>query len=140
MNKGIKEKELLRSFPLTSIRFCLSLRSTRQASISRSFIRCTWISALRASRRCRLFPPEPDASGEGRHLVLDFVNEADEIREAFKPYYEQTIVGERAETRHLYELQARLDSYHVFYKAEVEEFSRVFYKPAETQNPADHAR
>ena len=57
----------------------------------------------------------------------------EEILEAFQPYYEQTIIGERAEAKQLYELQAKLDAYQVYYKAEVEEFCKVFYKPKRNQ-------
>ena len=80
------------------------------------------------------------AAGKEETFVLDFVNEHAEIREAFQPYYEQASVGERAEARQLYELQAKLDARQVYYQAEVEEFCRVFYKPKPNQTPMDHAR
>jgi type I restriction enzyme R subunit len=73
-------------------------------------------------------------------LSLDFVNETDEILEAFEPYYERTDVGEQVEPRHLYELQARLEDARVFYKTEVEELARIFYKPIEKQTAADNAK
>jgi len=78
--------------------------------------------------------------GKEDTFVLDFVNEPDEILEAFQPYYEQTLIGERADPKQLYELQAKLDAQQVYYKAEVEEFCKVFYKPKRTQTPRDHAR
>ena len=37
--------------------------------------------------------------GKEDTFVLDFVNEPEEILDAFQPYYEQTLVGERAEPR-----------------------------------------
>jgi type I restriction enzyme R subunit len=40
----------------------------------------------------------------------------------------------------MYELQARLEGYQIYYKAEVEEFCKVFYKPRRNHTPADHAR
>jgi type I restriction enzyme R subunit len=79
-------------------------------------------------------------SGKEDTFVLDFVNEPDEILKAFQPYYEQTLIGERAEAQQLYELQAKLDGHQVYYEAEVEEFCKVFYKPKPNQMPADHAR
>ncbi len=86
------------------------------------------------SRLNRTHPGKEDT------FVLDFVNEPEEIRAAFQPYYERTLVGEQADPRQLYELQAKLDSQQVYHKAEVEEFCRVFYKPKERQTPTDHAR
>jgi type I restriction enzyme R subunit len=79
-------------------------------------------------------------SGKEDTFVLDFVNEPDEILKAFQPYYEQTLIGERAEPQQLYELQAKLDGHQVYYKAEVDEFCKVFYKPKPNQTTADHAR
>jgi len=86
------------------------------------------------SRLNRTHPGKEDT------FVLDFVNEPDEILAAFQPYYERTLVGEQADPRQLYELQAKLDAAQVYYRAEVEEFARVFYKPRRSQTPADHAR
>jgi len=86
------------------------------------------------SRLNRTHPGKEDT------FVLDFVNETQEILDAFQPYYEQTTVGEQAEPQQLYELQAKIDAQQVYYKSEVEEFSKVFYKPRGYQTPADHAR
>jgi type I restriction enzyme R subunit len=86
------------------------------------------------SRLNRTHPGKEDT------FVLDFVNEPDEILAAFQPYYEQTLIGEQADPKQLYELQAKLDSQQVYHRAEVEEFCRVFYKPKRNQTPADHAR
>jgi len=79
-------------------------------------------------------------AGKEDTFVLDFVNEPDEILSAFQPYYEQTLVGEQADPKQLYELQAKLDAQQVYFKAEVEEFAKVFYKPRRNQTPTDHAR
>ena len=86
------------------------------------------------SRLNRTHPGKEDT------FVLDFVNEPDEVLTAFQPYYEQTLVGEQADPKQLYELQAKLDAQQVYFKAEVEEFAKVFYRPKQTQSAADHAR
>lgn len=78
--------------------------------------------------------------GKEDTFVLDFVNEPEEIQKAFQPYYEQTEVGERVEPGQLYELQARLDNFQVYYREEVEAFARIFFKPREKQSSADHGR
>jgi type I restriction enzyme, R subunit len=79
-------------------------------------------------------------SGKEDTFVLDFVNEEKEIQEAFQPYYERTTVGERAEPRQLYELQAKMDAEQVYHKQEVEEFCKVFYRPKRNTTAQDHAR
>ncbi|MFQ5745278.1 MAG: hypothetical protein ACE5HV_17120, partial [Acidobacteriota bacterium] len=70
------------------------------------------------SRLNRTHPGKEDT------FVLDFVNEPEEILTAFQPYYEQTLIGERAEAKQLYELQAKLGAQQVYHEAEVEEFCR----------------
>jgi type I restriction enzyme R subunit len=77
--------------------------------------------------------------GKEDTFVLDFVNDADEIRTAFQPYYEETILGESTDPHQLYELQHRLDALQVLHAAEVESFAKVFYKPRGKQSKADHA-
>jgi len=79
-------------------------------------------------------------AGKEDTFVLDFVNEPEDILHSFQPYYEQTLIGEQAEARQLYDLQAKLDAEQVYYKAEVEEFAKVFYKPKASQTQHDHAK
>jgi len=79
-------------------------------------------------------------SGKEDTFVLDFVNKPEEIFEAFKPYFEVTHVGEEADPRQLYDLQARLDERHVYHQNEVEEFCGVFFKAKAVQTPSDHAK
>jgi len=85
------------------------------------------------SRLNRICPGKEDT------FVLDFVNERDDILEAFKPYYEQTIVGEQADPAQLYALQAKMEAQHVYRCDEVGAFCKVFFKPKATQTPTDHA-
>jgi type I restriction enzyme R subunit len=68
------------------------------------------------------------------------VNEQEEISAAFQPYYEQTLVGEQADPKQLYDLQARLEEKKIYHNAEVEEFCKVFYKPRKNQSPSDHGK
>ena len=86
------------------------------------------------SRLNRIHPAKEDT------FVLDFVNEADEILSAFQPYYERTLVGEQVKPGQLYELQAKLDKYQIYFHSEVEEFARLFYRPRSARNGGDHAR
>jgi type I restriction enzyme R subunit len=77
--------------------------------------------------------------GKEDTFVLDFVNKEEDILEAFKPYYEQTAIGEHADLRQLYELQTKMEAQHVYHAQEVEAFCKVFFKNKATQTPSDHA-
>ena len=78
-------------------------------------------------------------AGKEDTFVLDFVNEAEEIREAFKPFYEVPAVDQQVEPGQLYALQHTLAEQQVYYPNEVEEFAKVFFKPKQSQTPNDHA-
>ena len=72
--------------------------------------------------------------GKKGAMVLDFANEAEEIRKAFEPYYETTLLSEETDPNLLYEVQSRLLNYGVFVAGDVEAFGRVYFDPKGTQD------
>jgi len=141
MNKGIREKELPERFGTEEYQVLL-VAEKYQTGFDQPLLHTMYIdkrlAGLQAvqtlSRLNRTHPGKEDT------FILDFVNEPEEILEAFQPYYQQTLIGERAEPQQLYELQAKLDAEQVYYKTEVEEFCKIFFKPIRNQLPSDHAR
>jgi len=79
------------------------------------------------------------AAGKSDTFVLDFVNDEEEIRRSFQPYYERTTVSETADPQHLYELQHHLEAAQVYTQSEVDAFCKVFYAPKQKQTTADNA-
>jgi type I restriction enzyme R subunit len=141
MNGGIKAKELPEKFSSEEYQVLIVAEKYQtgfdQPLLHTMFVdkRLSGIQAVQTlSRLNRTHPAKEDT------FVLDFVNDPQEILDSFQPYYEQTLIGEQAEAKQLYELQARLDAQQVYYKAEVEEFCRVFYKPKASQTQLDHAK
>jgi len=70
-------------------------------------------------------------------FVLDFVNAPDEIQEAFRQYYEGSVMGEEVDPDRLYEVKAKLDASGVL-QEEVDEFAKIFFAPKRRQSPSDH--
>jgi type I restriction enzyme R subunit len=141
MNGGIKEKELPERFGTDQYQVLLVAEKYQtgfdQPLLHTMYVdkRLSGIQAVQTlSRLNRINPGKEDT------FVLDFVNEPEEILAAFQPYYEQTLIGERADPKQLYELQAKLEAQQVYYKAEVAEFCKVFYKPKRHQTTFDHAQ
>ena len=66
-------------------------------------------------------------------MVIDFANESDDIRSAFQPYYETTILSEATDPNLLYEVQTRLKTYPVFTDEDVDAYAAVFFQPGSTQ-------
>jgi type I restriction enzyme R subunit len=77
--------------------------------------------------------------GKENPFVLDFVNEAEDIYRAFKPYYDATSLQEGSDPQQLENLKHDLDAAQVYFWSEVEAFARVFYKPVARQSAQDHA-
>ena len=80
------------------------------------------------------------APGKAPPFVLDFVNDPENIRDAFAPYYDRTELLETSDPYRLEELKHELDRTQVYHHAEVEAFAQVFYLPQAKQRPGDHAR
>jgi type I restriction enzyme, R subunit len=72
--------------------------------------------------------------GKKGTMVLDFANEADEIKAAFEPYYETTLLSEATDPNLLYEIQTRLAAFPVYVQADVDAFAKVYYDPKATQD------
>jgi type I restriction enzyme R subunit len=141
MNKGIREKELPERFGTEQYQVLLVAEKYQtgfdQPLLHTMYVdkRLSGIQAVQTLSRLNR-----THSGKEDTFVLDFINEPEEILAAFQPYYEQTLIGERADPKQLYELQAKLEAQQVYYIKEVEEFSKVFYTPKRHQTTADHAR
>ncbi len=73
-------------------------------------------------------------AGKQGTMVLDFANEAEEVKKAFEPYYETTLLSEETDPNLLYEVQDRLLDFGVFSGADVEVFARVFFAAKTTQD------
>ncbi|MCA9605153.1 MAG: putative DNA binding domain-containing protein [Myxococcales bacterium] len=72
----------------------------------------------------RLNRTHPDKDGT---MVLDFANDAEDIRSAFEPYYDVTLLSEGTDPNLLYELQGRLLDFGAFVEADVEAFARIYF-------------
>ena len=140
MNKGIREKELADKFASYEYQVLLVAEKYQtgfdQPLLHTMYVdkRLSGVQAVQTlSRLNRTAPGKEDT------FVLDFVNDPEEIYESFKPYYEQSSIGEQADPHQLYELQARMDEQHIYHKDEVEDFCRIFFKSKATQSLSDHA-
>lgn len=78
-------------------------------------------------------------AGKNEPFVLDFVNKPEEIYAAFKPYFDSTSLQESANPEMLPSIKHELDLLQIYHWSEVEAFARIFYRPENRQNPADHA-
>jgi type I restriction enzyme R subunit len=76
-------------------------------------------------------------AGKEDTFILDFENTAEEIKEAFAPYYEQPEIDEPTDPNLLYTLKTGLEGFQYFWHQEVEDFAHVFFKARAAQKPSD---
>ncbi|MGX9241262.1 type I restriction endonuclease subunit R [Pantoea dispersa] len=139
MNGGLKEKELPDTFAKPDFRVLLVAEKYQtgfdQPLLHTMYVdkRLAGIQAVQTlSRLNRTHPLKDDT------FVLDFVNEPGEIQEAFRQYYDGSVMGEQVDPDKLYEVKAELDASGVYLQTEVAEFTRVFFAPKRRQSPGDH--
>ncbi|MFH0350417.1 MAG: DEAD/DEAH box helicase family protein, partial [Chromatiales bacterium] len=79
------------------------------------------IKAVQAlSRLNRAHPQKHDV------FVLDFMNDAETIQEAFADYYRTTMLAEETDPNKLHDLKATLDGYQVYAAAQIEELVALY--------------
>ena len=67
------------------------------------------------------------ATGKTDVQVLDFVNEPDQIQEAFQQYYQTTTLAEETDPNRLYDLQDQLEGFDLYDADTINRFRDVFY-------------
>jgi len=123
---GIPERQTAETFKGSEYRF-LVVAEKFQTGFDQPLLHTMYVdkklSGLHAvqalSRLNRVHPEKTDT------MVLDFVNEADDIRDAFQPYYETTILSEATDPNLLYDHQRKLLDFGLFGEDEVDRFAEL---------------
>ena len=139
MNHGISEKELPETFATPAYQVLL-VAEKYQTGFNQPLLHTMYVDRRLAgiqavqtlSRLNRVHPRKEDT------FVLDFVNDREEIREAFKTYYEGAEMGEEADPARMYAIKGELDASGVYLDEEVERFCAVYFTPRQRQSEADH--
>src|SRR4030066_934495 len=80
------------------------------------------VNAVQTLSRLNRRPP-----GKDNAFVLDFVNETEEIKEAFQPYYETTILSEGTDPHILYQIEQDIYKFDVIDQSDVGQFTVLWY-------------
>lgn len=139
MNGGIKEIELPEKFDTPEYQVLLVAEKYQtgfdQPLLHTMYVdkRLSGIQAVQTlSRLNRMHTLKEDT------FVLDFVNDREEIKEAFKQYYEGAEMGEEADPNQMYAIKVELDGSGVYLQEDVQRFIGVYFKPKQRQSAADH--
>jgi type I restriction enzyme, R subunit len=139
MNLGVREKELPERFAAQEYQVLLVAEKYQtgfdQPLLHTMYVdkRLAGIQAVQTlSRLNRIHPLKEDT------FVLDFVNDREEIREAFKTFYEGAEMGEEVDPARLYAVKGELDAAGVYLEEEVGRFCDVYFKPKQKHSALDH--
>ncbi|MCF8999832.1 type I restriction endonuclease subunit R [Acinetobacter nectaris] len=78
------------------------------------------------------------AYGKEDTFVLDFVNSHEDIRKAFKPFYELTTLGDVPTEQKLNELGHTLDEWKFYFETDLNEFANTWFKPRSKLTNLEH--
>ncbi|MBQ6901192.1 MAG: type I restriction endonuclease subunit R [Firmicutes bacterium] len=65
--------------------------------------------------------------GKNDTFILDFVNSADDIKEAFQPFYRETSLSQEVNTDLIYKLQKELHDYKIYSANDIDAFCNIYY-------------
>ena len=139
MNQGIRETELPEHFATGEYQVLL-VAEKYQTGFDQPLLHTLYVDKRLAgiqavqtlSRLNRTHPHKEDT------FVLDFVNDRDEIREAFKTYYEGAELGDEVEPARMYAIKEELDASGIYLAEEVERFCTIYFKSSKRQSQQDH--
>ena len=72
-------------------------------------------------------------AGKEQTFVIDFYNEAEDIKEAFEPYYNTTELEDVTDPNIVYDIQYKLQESDIFTTIDVENYAKAFFNPKGTQ-------
>ncbi|WP_062228589.1 type I restriction endonuclease subunit R [Aureimonas frigidaquae] len=141
MNLSVREKELPDVFAKSEYQVLLVAEKYQtgfdQPLLHTMYVdrRLSGIQAVQTlSRLNRTHPFKEDT------FILDFVNDRNEIQEAFKTYYEGAEIGEEVDPNRMYQIKGELDSSGIYTLSDVDIFSEIYFKPKLKQSAADHQK
>lgn len=127
-DEGIGERQTAAEFEKPDVRF-LVVANKFQTGFDQPLLHTMYVdkklggvNAVQTLSRLNRTHPDKDGT-----MVLDFANEADDIRTAFEPYYDATLLSEATDPNLLYEIQGRLLDFGAFGEADVEAFARIYF-------------
>ena len=139
MNLGVREKELPEKFATQDYQVLLVAEKYQtgfdQPLLHTMYVdkRLAGIQAVQTlSRLNRTHRLKEDT------FVLDFVNDREEIRDAFKVYYEGAEMGDEVDPAQMYLIKGELDGSGVYLDEELDRFCDVYFNRKRRQSAQDH--
>jgi type I restriction enzyme R subunit len=125
---GFPEKQTVHEFAKSENKF-LIVASKYQTGFDQPLLACMYVdkklggvNAVQTLSRLNRSHKDKEET-----FVLDFVNETDDIIDAFQPYYTTTVLSEGTDQNMLYDLKRDIMAFKAFSAEEVEGFASEFF-------------
>ena len=141
MNGGIKSKEIPEKFESDEYQVLLVANKFQtgfdQPLLHTMFVdkRLAGVQAVQTLSRLNR-----TATGKEDTFVLDFVNNQEDIYQAFKPYYEETPIGEGADPQQLNDLSHQLYAWQLFSHDDVNQWCEIWFRPKTSLTGGEHQK
>lgn len=141
MNNGIKESELPERFNSEEYQVLLVAEKYQtgfdQPLLHTMYVdkRLSGIHAVQTLSRLNR-----TTRGKEDTFVLDFVNQPEEIYEAFKPFYEATSMGDLSDPQQLNDLAHRLSEWRVYDPVDVDAWCEIWFRNRMNPTGGEHKR
>ncbi|MGG6238733.1 type I restriction endonuclease subunit R [Nodosilinea sp. AN01ver1] len=141
MNKGIKESELRDKFDTEEYQLLL-VAEKYQTGFDQPLLHTMYVDKRLAGVQAvqTLSRLNRTASGKTDTFVLDFVNSPADIYTAFKPYYEDTPVGEQSDPQQLNDLAHRIEQWQLFDQDRVNQWCEVWFRNRQNLTGGEHQK
>lgn len=130
MNPGLKGRDMRKAFDTDDYQVMLVANKFQtgfdQPKLCAMYVdkKLSGVEAVQTlSRLNRTYP------GKTVTFVLDFFNKAEEIKEAFEPYYNSASLTDVTDPNMIFELQFKLDAFGIYQRNEIEQFAQAYFDP-----------
>jgi type I restriction enzyme, R subunit len=141
MNRGIKSSEIADKFGSDAYQVLLVANKFQtgfdQPLLHTMFVdkRLDGVQAVQTLSRLNR-----TTTGKEDTFVLDFVNKPEDIYQAFKPYYEETPIGETADPQQLNDLSYQLYQWQLFSQENVNQWCEIWFRPKTSLTGVEHKK
>lgn len=130
MNPNLKGREMRKAFDTDEYQVMLVANKFQtgfdQPKLCAMYVdkKLAGVDAVQTLARLnRTYPGKEDV------FILDFMNTPEEIKEAFDPFYETTMLSDVTDPNIVFEIQMQLESEGIFTQKEVDDFADAFFDP-----------
>lgn len=141
MNNGIRESELPDKFGTGEYQV-LIVAEKYQTGFDQPLLHTMYVDKRLAGVQAvqTLSRLNRTAPGKESTFILDFVNDRDEIFEAFKPYYEVTEYDDLPDPHQLYTMEHKILEARIFSQQDVDDFCNIWFSTKKDLRKSEHKK